>query len=209
VKATVQPYRFKTKSEKIPDEDFANFSDLSLTSIPLRRPSQVPRGKVFFQLMHLVHAQSSLISDEGIVIRGGVTVGKIVKSYGQLYGPAVVRAYELESQIARYPRIIVGKEVIEELNENPGLWIHDQGTEMEEVRGLLREGDDGQLYVDYLRAMRSELDDYDDFLHRHQSFIAERLERYSQNAKVRSKYEWMERYHRSTLSDLERPSEAG
>jgi len=209
VKETVQPYRFKTKLERTDNENFVNFSDLSITSVPLRRRSQIPRGRIFWQLMHLIHAQSSLIFDESIVIRGGVTVGKIAKSYGQLYGPAVVRAYELESQIARYPRIIVGREVFEELDDNAGLWVHDHDTEIEGVHSLLREGDDGQFYVDYLRVMREELlEHYDAFLSHHQSLIAERLERYSTNANVRFKYEWMDHYQRSTLIELERTRNA-
>jgi hypothetical protein len=141
-----------------------------------------------------------------LLIRGGVTVGNIVKSYGQLFGPAVVRAYELESKIAIYPRIVVGEEVFEELENNRGLWMHDKRDEKQAVRNLLRTGDDGELYVDYLRVIRDELDDpvteYDEFLNRHQSLITECLQRYSGNDNVRAKYTWMDRYHQLTLRDL-------
>lgn len=34
---SVQLRAFKTKLEEIPDDDYANFSDLSIVSIPLRR----------------------------------------------------------------------------------------------------------------------------------------------------------------------------
>lgn len=142
VKEAVQPRQFttgfKTKFKEIPDDDYANFSDLSIISIPLRRTSNAPpRGRLFSQLIHLVHAQAILLADEEILIRGGITVGKLVKSWGQLFGPAIVRAYELESKIAKYPRIVVGKEVFEELAINSGLWVHDRKTDQEAVRGIV------------------------------------------------------------------------
>ena len=212
VKEAVQPPHFKTKIKfktgikTIPNDDFVNFSDLCLIATPLRRSSRLPpSGKLYSQLLHLVHAQSSLIADEGIIIRGGITVGKVVKSYRQLFGPAVVRAYELESKIAKNPRIIVDKEVLNELAVNPGLWVHDRRTDEQAVRNLLREDDDGELFVDYLRLAQNELDDpayYNVFLARHQLVITEGLKRYSQDRTIRAKYEWMDRYHKSTLITL-------
>lgn len=211
VKAAVQPRQFrtgfKTKFKEIPDDDYANFSDLSIISIPLRRTEKAPpRGRLFSQLIHLVHAQTVLIVDEGIPIRGGVTVGKLVKSWGQLYGPAIVRAYELESKIAKYPRIVVGKEVFEELAMNSGLWVHDRTTDQEAVRSLLRQDDDGELFIDYLRVIWDELDDpgadYETFLNRHHELIRERLVRYSREPEIRKKYEWMERYHAATTAQV-------
>lgn len=215
VKEAVQPRqfrtRFKNKLVKIPDDDYVNFSDLSIISIPLRRTTKAaPRGRLFSQLIHLVHAQAILLADEGILVRGGVTAGKLVKSWGQLFGPAIVRAYELESEIATYPRIVVGKEVLEELAANSGLWLHDQKTDQKAVRSLLRLDDDGEFFIDYLRIIRSELDDpdadYKTFLDRHDRIIQEGLARYSDKSKIHrrihEKYEWMERYHAATVARL-------
>ncbi|HEV3219034.1 MAG TPA: hypothetical protein VGZ48_04640 [Candidatus Acidoferrales bacterium] len=210
VKEAVQPHQskfgFKKKLSGVPDVDYVNFSDLSIVSTPVRRPKALPLGSLVYQLIRLVHAQAILIADEGILIRGGITVGKLVKSWGQLFGPAIVRAYEIESKIAKSPRIVVGKEVFEELAINSGLWVHDRETEQESVRDLLRQDEDGELFIDYLRIIRNELDDpgsdYEIFLNRHREIIKRGLVRYARRPKIRKKYEWMERYHRATLARL-------
>ncbi|MGD0870142.1 MAG: hypothetical protein ABSB88_11365 [Bryobacteraceae bacterium] len=201
VKEDFRPYR--TKVSKTRNGDFVNFSDMNITSIPLnRRGARLACEILFDQLMHLVQAQSTRIL-QGIVVRGGVTVGEIVKSQRQLFGPAVVRAYELESKIAIYPRIVVGKEVLDELKEQTGARAGGRPGEGENALSLLREGDDGQFYIDYLWAVRGELgDDYGEFLDRHGSLISDGLKNYTQNAAIRSKYEWLDHYHRSVLARL-------
>ena len=65
----------------------------------------------------MAHVQSTLLLDEGILLRGGITVGDVALSYGQLFGPAVIRGYELENQVARFPRIVVGTEVLQGVEE--------------------------------------------------------------------------------------------
>jgi len=47
-------------------------------------------------------------------VRGGIDAAWAVELHpGELYGAAVARAYELESEIASYPRIVVGSRVVE------------------------------------------------------------------------------------------------
>ncbi len=46
-------------------------------------------------------------------VRGAIDIAWGVEIRpGELYGPAVTRAYELESKVAKYPRIVVGHEVV-------------------------------------------------------------------------------------------------
>ena len=40
-----------------------------------------------------------------------------------------------------------------------GAWLHDKRTDKRSLRELIRKASDGRLFVDYLRALRSELDD--------------------------------------------------
>lgn len=45
--------------------------------------------------------------------RAGVEVGLGTElDNGEIYGPVLYKAYELESKVAEYPRIVVGKELI-------------------------------------------------------------------------------------------------
>lgn len=52
--------------------------------------------------------------EHSLVIRGGITLGKLVHidNGGPLFGPAMNRAYLLESQKAIYPRIIIDPECL-------------------------------------------------------------------------------------------------
>jgi hypothetical protein len=49
-------------------------------------------------------------------LRGAVDIDWATElNEGELYGPAVAKAYELESEVAQYPRIVVGPRVVEYL----------------------------------------------------------------------------------------------
>jgi hypothetical protein len=57
-------------------------------------------------IMDVMYLQMSLYI-EGVLCRGGITVGDLYHDNNKIFGPAMVRAYELESKYANYPRIIV------------------------------------------------------------------------------------------------------
>jgi hypothetical protein len=209
VREAVEPTRWKTDFPELTKEEFANFSDLSIIWTPLRRKSKFPpQGEIHSQILRMVHAQSVLLFDESILIRGGITVGDVARSYGQLFGPAVVRAYDLESKVARFPRIVVGEEVLHELSTNPSLWVHDRDTDLKAVNILLRKDSDGEYFVDYLRVMEGELEEpskYSSYLLWHQEFIAQGLLKYRRDASVVSKFKWLKEYHDSTVQNRSRP----
>jgi len=112
---------FKRSRAGAPPEYIVNFSDLTVISTPVQKPGLPAKGAVFFQLLGLVHAQVLLIHEEGVVIRSRITVGNVVKSHGQLFGPGVIDAYQLESKAAKYPRIVVDQKVLNELAMNDQL----------------------------------------------------------------------------------------
>ncbi|PDZ55088.1 hypothetical protein CON15_23105 [Bacillus cereus] len=57
-------------------------------------------------LLVVVHIQLEMMR-KGILMRGGLAVGLLCHNDNIVYGPAMVEAYELESKLAIYPRVVV------------------------------------------------------------------------------------------------------
>lgn len=55
---------------------------------------------------------------KGFLIRGAVTIGKLYHQNNMVFGKALVDAYNLESQTAIYPRILISKELKEYIDSN-------------------------------------------------------------------------------------------
>lgn len=77
----------------------------------------------------------------------------------------MIRGYALESQVTRFPRIVVGENDARELKTNPALWVHDADCDLKATRSLLRRDFDGEYFVDYLRVIEEELDGRSKFRH--------------------------------------------
>ena len=198
-----------TKGEGI---RYQNFSDLCVTATPIRGRTQPhqSRGLFFLELLGMVHAQVDLIAQE-VFVRGGITIGPLVMSYNVLYGPGLVKAYHLE-QGAMYPRVVVDPDALELVKNDPIFWVNDQKSEIKGLQSLLRT-EDGVSYVDYLRASESEFNhpeaDYFDFLKRHKELIESNLRKYSDNARIRKKYEWLAHSHNTVVNERVKPEFRG
>lgn len=67
------------------------------------------KGKDHFLLDDLARLQIDLMM-KGIFIRGCITIGKLYHKGNYIFGEALIEAYETESKVAKYPRIILGKD---------------------------------------------------------------------------------------------------
>jgi hypothetical protein len=81
---TTAPHRFKGNIDipDLPKQEQVSFSDLTMTCTPLRK--QRNRGVVFNQFLRHVHAQSILLIEEGLLIRGGIAVGQATKKLQEI-----------------------------------------------------------------------------------------------------------------------------
>ena len=95
---------------------------------------------------------SSLADD--IPIRGGVEIGTAAQiGENEVYGPALVKAYRLESKVAGGPRIVVGEQLVATLESaqpaaDPDFW--ETAETAQYCRSLLRKDTDGQTILDVL-----------------------------------------------------------
>ncbi|MGQ2979949.1 MAG: hypothetical protein ACT6Q9_09670 [Polaromonas sp.] len=64
-------------------------------------------GCELLQIIQFSSYLSWLLLHKGVLSRGGISVGKLCHKNGIIYGPALITAYELESQVAIYPRVVL------------------------------------------------------------------------------------------------------
>lgn len=133
--------------------EFSQFSDCIVISFDFESGSNL-----IFILLSILHVQMELLQN-GFLIRGGISIGRLHHSNEYVFGDAMVRAYELESKFAKYPRIILDKEVIEICKE-----FGDHQAEQEEkyLKELIFVDYDGQNYLNYFEATLTEFDEPSD-----------------------------------------------
>ena len=132
------------------------FSDFVTLSLSLRNDlSKVPMIGVYSILASIASTFLKMLS-VGIVIRGGIDIGIGLKlKNGDLYGSAISRAYEIESKVSQYPRIVLGNELIDYINSqikipenNPFNIMNKKFAEI--CLELIAIDKDGFPFLDYL-----------------------------------------------------------
>lgn len=85
------------------------FSDSLVISAP---KEDVIASQMILDLMAKLSIR--LWNDHSLLLRGGLTLGQLIhKENGPLFGPAMNRAYQLESKVAKYPRILIDQHCYE------------------------------------------------------------------------------------------------
>jgi hypothetical protein len=170
--------------------------------------TQYRDGAFFWELMDLLHAQIACIS-QGVLIRAGVTLGEIhigLDGEGPIFGPALVRAYEMEAEEVIYPRIAIEDAVLERFRKDQTLWKegHSLEDELKFIDNILIQDEAGMSFIDYLRASESEHDNfasYLDFLVKHKTLVNNGSISITQ-PKVRRKYQWLATYHNALVAEI-------
>lgn len=132
--------------------------------------------------------------DHDLLIRGAITMGSLVhKENGPLFGPAMNRAYYLESKEAIYPRVLIDNEYVEN-------YIDDANSD---PMASLINCDDKYSYTSLVSAFKHTLNDSTEFLAgekvlaRHRQSLDTTLKRLIFNEtqqsdeKIKSKYTWL------------------
>src|SRR5262245_6109378 len=108
-------------------------------------------------LFRLVSAIEELALDllrEGYFIRGALVKGQLYHDGSMVFGEALVRAYELERTIARYPSVVIVQEVMEDVNSlNRGLFKDAPNR----LKPFIEQADDGPYFVHVLRRVTAEV----------------------------------------------------
>lgn len=144
-----------------------------------------------WHVLAAVQALGAHLLAEGVLTRGAVVQGKVYHRGRVLFGPAVIEAYELEKEVAKYPRILVTDAVRE------ATWGYHQGVCRSR---LFRQDVDGCWFVNVLAPPLSRWGaltpaashkDLQEFLRQVRHSLKGHVEQSERNLAHRSKVSWL------------------
>ena len=117
--------------------------------------------RLFFQALYNTEQLIQKLLKGNFICRGGVSYGDVYYEKGRslIFGPAVNRAYTLESKIAKYPRIVIDDFIAEKVLEyNNEILLNEPEILREsksQINGdiVLKDTDD-KYYLNYLNSIR-------------------------------------------------------
>lgn len=139
------------------EEYFYGFSDSIIIAVPLASNDEncTAVNGIYFTL--IATCGIGLISlASKIMLRGGLDVGVAAQIEDkEIYGPALERAYYLESNLAEYPRFVVGNELISYLQWVMKLQCKSifgaQAKQMAKLCSeMIKQDDDGRYVLDFM-----------------------------------------------------------
>ncbi|MCP3775217.1 hypothetical protein NLX71_18255 [Paenibacillus sp. MZ04-78.2] len=150
--------------------DVVQFSDSVILATEFKKEN-------FNEFLWLITKYQFTLFSRGILSRGGVAYGKHYYNNGFLYSLGLIEAYNIESKIAKNPRVIVSSDLLELLYENEEAMVTSKLP-------LIKEND-GLLFLDYLSFCEDGIELFLDT-------ITRGLE--NGDPKVREKYNWLSDY---------------
>lgn len=146
------------------------------------------------RVAHLFESVTSLqrlLVGGGVLVRGGVAFGKHFADETLVYSEALIRAYLLERDKARFPRILADRDLLDWFFHNS----ETTANQAETVRTLLLTDRDNQVFLNYLRP---------EALQQHLAVI----QTYKVNdatPSVLEKIQWLGQYHNFVASSVGSP----
>ncbi len=93
---------------------------------------------------HAAHLANKFLA-EGFLCRGAIVVGALFHRNDKIFGPALVRAYEMESEIAKRPRILVAEDLARDVQSGDMLVRDTDGCYSVEVFQLVWQQTNGNV----------------------------------------------------------------
>lgn len=116
------------------------FSDNIVVAVPCPQGLEKPCFLAIAMMSGIIQVE---FLKKKYLTRGGITIGDFFCDDVMVWGNALVKAYELESKVAVYPRVIIEPELIRELN----LVSEDDKSH---YKKWIRQDKDSFFYIDYL-----------------------------------------------------------
>lgn len=136
-------------------------------------------------IRHLRYIQQKLAEEHSMLIRGAITIGNLIHDDHILMGPAMVEAYNMESHVALYPRIIVSDMAKQVWDKCTHLLQVDNAPDNQ----FVLKDTDGQWYIDYLNDLDGNFSNDGERMF---NSIGDLIRDNISNPVLQSKYQWLD-----------------
>ena len=150
------------------ETDFFIFSDNIVISSSV---SKVGLEQAFRSVVLTVSVIQDFFLDKNLLTRGGISIGGFYGDEIMLWGKALVDAYELESSVAVYPRVLIHPDLVKKVCLEKSL-----------LSDLCLADADGLWYVNYFMGIKEKAVSY--------ISVFERKRSEENSMRVRQKYDW-------------------
>jgi hypothetical protein len=159
-----------------------------------------PAGNTIYLMREAGYLCRHLLTS-GFLFRGAIVAGALHHDNRTIVGPAFVKAYRLERDVALYPRVIVDASALEYWNEEL-----TEGSAHPQLASLTKVGPDGQCFLDIFDPQWAtafvpwtDLEPSEnviptapiDFLDVVREYIQNGIIAHASNERVREKYAWL------------------
>ena len=142
-----------------------------------------------------------LMALDNYFIRGGIAVGQLFLDDNTAFGPALLEAHRIESELASNPRILLSPEVVDLVRRQTK--FYGNPSESPQNQMVLVDNTDGAVFIHYLHYVLfwNEYEDgveraiCADILAKHKDNVIRNLEIHKASPRVWAKYQWVASYH--------------
>lgn len=215
--ATSSPGYMVDGQECIPHKDdidvhFQGFSDTLIIYFPLKNNVNGFQWRAMHALLAASVNLMPMLIAEKIPIRGAIELGMGTEFVpGEIYGAVLQEAYHLESKIAQYPRIVIGKEFASFFDRYLRMAEDNCSTKKERdiirsnANWFIRDYDNIQI-LDYLgKSARDLCGDYNDkIIEKGYEFACSSMNQFQKNGShiLSKRYQCLKKYYKSKCDFL-------
>lgn len=161
------------------------------------------QGILYYELTNLGWSQGSLFQD-GIFVRGAMDIGKLYVNDNHLFGDAFNSAYDIESQISKFPIILISNNVMNVINDNySNIKLKVPGVHTD-LQTMITDKYHSHYYIDFMLQaprVRGVLDEdsCDSELLFYRDVLQEAISENIKNPYILTKLLWLKEYYNYTV----------
>jgi hypothetical protein len=181
------------------------FSDSIIRIVPLgdhdrHLTEEEVASEIVHELIDLCGAQFDLLTD-GILVRGGLAIGELYWDDHEIFGPALIDAYDLENKMAVHPRIVLDAVVSDYLRKGTAEFVSFN---------YRRQESDDTWFVDYLGFYSAMLapnmilnkTGFHKPFEVFRSHIVDNLAKFQSTERVQAKHLWLANYFNGVVAEV-------